>query len=84
MSSSLEIFLKKFMEIFFATKIFSLFLPICPMVSWMRLAINNHSYSMPFYLAGSVFNAALWLIIGILVFNLTDKYVKRNGTLSLY
>ena len=66
------------------TKIFSLFLPICPMVSWMRLAINNHSYSMPFYLAGSVFNAALWLIIGILVFKLTDKYVKRNGTLSLY
>ncbi|MCT7840353.1 MAG: ABC transporter permease, partial [Lactobacillus crispatus] len=30
------------------------------------------------------FNTVLWLIIGLLVFNLADKYVKKNGTLSFY
>lgn len=66
------------------TKYLSCFLPICPMVSWMRLAINNRTYNIAFYLGGSLFNAVLWLLIGLLVFNLTDRYVKKSGTLSLY
>ncbi len=54
------------------------------MVSWMRLAVNNKFYDWRFYLLGSLFNTILWLVIGILIFSLTDKYVKRNGTLALY
>lgn len=75
-------------------KILSCLLPICPMVSWIRLIVNQlswirlivnqHSYNLPFYLVGSLFNAAFWLIIGLLVFNLTNKYIKQKGTLSLY
>ena len=65
-------------------KILSCLLPICPMVSWIRLIVNQHSYNLPFYLVGSLFNAAFWLIIGLLVFNITNKYIKQEGTLSLY
>ena len=66
------------------TKYLSCLLPICPMVSWMRLAINNRPYNMAFYFGGSLFNAILWVLIGLFIFSLTDKYVKKNGTLSLY
>lgn len=66
------------------TKCLSCLLPICPMVSWMRLAVNNRPYNLAFYLSESIFNTVLWLIIGLLVFNLADKYVKKNGTLSFY
>lgn len=66
------------------TKYLSCLLPICPMVSWMRLAINNRVYNIAFYFSGSLVNAVLWLLIGLLVFNLTDRFVKKNGTLSLY
>lgn len=66
------------------TKYLSCLLPICPMVSWMRLAINNRAYNTAFYLGGSLFNAVLWLLIGLLVFNLTNRFVKKSGTLSLY
>ena len=66
------------------TKCLSCLLPICPMVSWMRLAVNNRPYNLVFYLSESIFNTVLWLIIGLLVFNLADKYVKKNGTLSFY
>lgn len=59
-------------------KILSCLLPICPMVSWIRLIVNQHSYNLPFYLVGSLFNAAFWLIIGLLVFNLTNKYIKQK------
>ncbi|EFG55239.1 hypothetical protein HMPREF0493_1104 [Lactobacillus amylolyticus DSM 11664] len=31
-----------------------------------------------------MFNAILWLVIGVITFNLTDKYVKKNGTLAQY
>ncbi len=65
-------------------KYLSCLLPICPMVSWMRLAINSRTYNFTFYLAGSIFNGILWMLIGLLIFNLTDKYVKKNGTLSFY
>ncbi|WP_025080889.1 ABC transporter permease [Lactobacillus hamsteri] len=65
-------------------KILSCLLPISPMVSWIRLAINSHVYNLNFYLVGSIFNTILWLIIGVIIFNLADKYVKKNGTLAQY
>ena len=80
----LGILLTNFENYPFFIKIVSFFLPICPMVSWMRLAVNNKFYDWWFYLLGSLFNTILWLVIGILIFSLADKYVKRNGTLALY
>lgn len=80
----LGILLTNFENYPFFIKIVSCFLPICPRVSWMRLAVNNKFYDWWFYLLGSLFNTILWLVIGILIFSLTDKYVKRNGTLALY
>ena len=65
-------------------KILSCLLPISPMVSWIRLAISSHVYNLSFYLVGSIFNTILWLIIGVITFNLADKYVKKNGTLAQY
>lgn len=59
-------------------------LPISPMVSWMRLAVNQHPYSLGFYLAASLFNAVLWLIIGLIMFEITNRNVRKNGSLALY
>ena len=80
----LAVLLNDFENYPFAIRILSCLLPISPMVSWIRLAINNHAYNLIFYLLGSIFNAILWLVIGVIIFNLTDKYVKKNGTLAQY
>ena len=54
------------------------------MVGWIRLAVNHQNYNSEFYLMGSIFNAILWITIGLVVFKFTDKYVKKKGTLALY
>lgn len=80
----LGVLLIDFENFSFGLRILSCLLPISPMVSWIRLAVNHRSYDMTFYLVGTVFNAIMWLIIGLAIFTLTDKYVKRSGTLALY
>lgn len=80
----LAILLINFEKYSLVTKYFFCFLPICPMVGWIRLAVNHQNYNSEFYLMGSIFNAILWITIGLVVFKFTDKYVKKKGTLALY
>lgn len=59
-------------------------LPLVPMVSWMRMAINGIHYNAAYYLIFSIANAIVWVIVGIVVFNKVDKNIKQNGTLSFF
>lgn len=59
-------------------------LPLVPMVSWIRMAINGIHYSAAYYLIFSIANALVWVIVGIVVFNKVDKNIKQNGTLSFF
>ena len=80
----LGILLTNFENFSFAIKCLSCVLPIFPMVSWMRLAVNQHTYNLMFYVGASLFNAVFWLIIGLIMFEITNRNVKKNGSLALY
>lgn len=80
----LGILLTNFENFSFAIKCLSCLLPIFPMVSWMRLAVNQHAYSFIFYLAASLFNAVFWLLVGLIMFEITNHNVKKNGSLASY
>lgn len=59
-------------------------LPLVPMISWMRMAINGIHYNAAYYLIFSIANAIVWVIVGIVVFNKVGKNIKQNGTLSFF
>lgn len=80
----LGILLTNFEHFSFGIKCLSCLLPIFPMVSWMRLSVNQHTYSLAFYLGASLFNAVLWLTIGLAMFEITNRNVRKNGSLALY
>lgn len=65
-------------------KYLSCLLPICPMVSWMRLIVNQRKYNFSFYLMASIFNAILWLVIGFFIFEITNRKVRKAGSLAAY
>lgn len=80
----LGVLLTNFEHFSFGIKCLSCLLPIFPMVSWMRLSVNQHGYSLGFYLGASLFNAVLWLAIGLVMFEITNRNVRKNGSLALY
>ena len=80
----LGVLLTNFEHFSLGIKYLSCLLPISPMVSWMRLAVNQHPYSLGFYLGASLFNAVLWLTIGLAMFEITNRNVRKNGSLALY
>nr|WP_260307815.1 ABC transporter permease [Lactobacillus johnsonii] len=59
-------------------------LPLVPMVSWIRMAINGIQYNVAYYLIFSITNAIFWIIVGSIVFNRVDRNIKQNGTLSFF
>lgn len=80
----LGVLLTNFEHFSLGIKYLSCLLPIFPMVSWMRLSVNQHGYSLGFYLGASLFNAVLWLAIGLVMFEITNCNVRKNGSLALY
>ncbi|WP_288646899.1 hypothetical protein [uncultured Lactobacillus sp.] len=48
------------------------------------MSVNQHTYSLAFYLGASLFNAVLWLTIGLAMFEITNRNVRKNGSLALY
>lgn len=60
------------------------FLPLVPMVSWMRMVVNGIQYNIAYYVFFSITNAIVWVIIGIVVFNKVDRTIKQNGTISFF
>lgn len=65
-------------------KYLSFLLPICPMVSWMRLIVNQRTYNFSFYLMSYLFNEILWLVIGFFIFEITNQKVRKAGSLAAY
>lgn len=80
----LAVLLTSFENCSLIIRILANLLPLVPMISWMRLAVNNLHYNWYYYLFFASMNAILWLGLGVFIFIKTIHLIKQKGTLAFF
>ena len=59
-------------------------IPLYPMIYWIKEIVNGEVKDQMNLISISIINAFVWLLLGIVIFKLTVRKIKQDGTLNKF